>query len=99
MRSIIFASIIAAANAAGHSARKQDVSCPLVFDGRVPKSATGATFDNDGLPYDSAFVLGANVTWTDTLRFPRRESSLFHNSSSKAVEVTISDRSIFTHSP
>jgi hypothetical protein len=99
MRSILFASIIVAANAAGHSARKQDSSCPLVFDGRVPQSATGATFDNGGVPYDPAYVLGANVTWTDALRFPRGESSLFDNSSSKAVEVTISDRSIFTPSP
>jgi hypothetical protein len=101
MRSILFASIIAAASAGGPSARKQDLSCPLVFDGRVPRSATGATFDNGALPYDPSFVLGANLTWTDSLRFPRGGvSSLFDNSSStKAVQVTISDRSIFTPSP
>ena len=99
MRSFIFAGIIAAANAAGHSARHQYVSCPLVFDGRVPRSATGATFDNAGLPYDPSYVLGANVTWTEALRFPKGGNSLFDSSSSEAVEVTINDRSIFTPSP
>jgi hypothetical protein len=101
MRYILFASIIAAASAGSPPARKQDLSCPLVFDGRVPRSATGATFDNGALPYDPSFVLGANLTWTDSLRFPRGGvSSLFDNSSStKAVQVTISDRSIFTPSP
>lgn len=87
------------AYAAARPSRRNDLSCPVVFDGRVPKSATGATFDNGDLPYDPSFVLGANVTWTDSLRFPKTPQSLFDNSSSKAVEVTIDDRSIFTPSP
>nr|OQO17284.1 hypothetical protein B0A51_15907 [Rachicladosporium sp. CCFEE 5018] len=74
-------------------------SIPLVFDGRVPKAATGATFDAGLLPYNAKYDLGANLTWSDVLLFPKVQTSLFDNSSTKAVEVTIDDRAIFTPSP
>lgn len=93
---LIIASITSVATAAG---RRNDFSCPLVFDGRVPASATGNTFDSGNLPYDAAFVRGANITWNDALKFPGGTRSLFDNSTSKAVEVTVDDRSIFTPSP
>lgn len=74
-------------------------TCPFVFDGRVPKTATGATFDRDLLPYNPKYDLGANLTWADVLLFPEVPKSLFDNSSTKAVEVTIDDRAVFTPSP
>jgi hypothetical protein len=92
---LIIASIASVATAAG---RRNDLSCPLTFDGRVPQSATGNTFDSGKLIYDPAYVLGANLTWKDVLRFPNGPHALFDNSTAKAVEVTINDRSIFTPS-
>jgi hypothetical protein len=79
--------------------RKSDISCPVVFDGHVPRHATGATFDEGKLPYNPRYDIGLNETWSQVLRFPKVEQSLFDNSSSKAVEVTIDDRAIFTPSP
>lgn len=78
---------------------KKASTCPLVFDGRVPKTATGATFDQGLLPYNPKYDLGANLTWADVLVFPRVPQSLFDNSSTKAVEATIDDRAVFTPSP
>lgn len=93
---LILASIASIAQATG---RRDDISCPLVFDGRVPKTATGSNFESGKLPYDPSYVLGANLTWKDALRFPNGPQALFDNSTTKAVEVTIDDRSIFTPSP
>lgn len=73
--------------------------CPVVFDGRVSDNATGASFDQGLLPYDSEYDLGANLTWADVLRFPRTAQSLFDPDCDKTVQVTIDDRSIFTPSP
>lgn len=99
MHWLLFAGAALLGKVSGHPSRRNDLSCPVVFDGRVPNSATGASFDNGDLPYDPSYVLGANLTWTDVVRFPRGSRSLFDNSSTKAVEVTIDDRSIFTPSP
>jgi len=88
-----FASFVAAG-------RPKDISCPVVFDGRVPRSVNGKSFANGTLPYNKDYVLGANLTWADALAFPYSpKSALFDNSTSKPVEVTIDDRSIFTPSP
>lgn len=99
MHWLTFASVACFASVNAHPSRRNDISCPTVFDGRVPISATGATFVNGQLPYDPSYILGANLTWADVLRFPAGARSLFDNSSSKAVEVTIDDRAIFTPSP
>lgn len=87
------------AQAIGHPTRQNDISCPVVFDGRIPQKSTGSSFVKGELPYDPSYVLGANLTWADVLRFPKGPQSLFDNSTSKNVEVTIDDRSIFTPSP
>ncbi|KAM0719926.1 hypothetical protein Q7P37_004061 [Cladosporium fusiforme] len=99
MYRLLFTSAVLLVDVYGHPTQHNDLSCPIVFDGRVPKSATGVPFDNGDLPYDPSYVLGANLTWTDVLRFPKGPQSLFDNSSTKAVEVTIDDCSIFTPSP
>lgn len=101
MHFLLILSIASAVQAVGHGNighRNNDLSCPLAFDGRVPQTATGNTFVGGKLPYDPSYVLGANVTWRDALRFPNGPQALFDNSTSKAVEVTIDDRSIFTPS-
>lgn len=94
------ASVVAAGRNNDTSCPTKDISCPIVFDGRVPSFADGKSFANGSLPYNKDYVLGANLTWADALAFPSSpKSNLFDNSTSKPVEVTIDDRSIFTPSP
>lgn len=99
MHWLTLATVAFTSRAAGHAARHSDISCPVVFDGRVPQFAVGSSFVDGELPYDPSYVLGANLTWAGVLKFPKTPQSLFDNSSSKAVEVTIDDHSIFTPSP
>ena len=71
----------------------------VVWDGRVPVKATGASFDAGSEPYNNLYDLGKNLTWADVLRFPNVPPSLFDEKrSTKAVEVTLDDRSIFAPS-
>lgn len=72
-------------------------SCNVSWDGLVPRSATGATFDNGTiLPYNNEYDLGQNQTWADVLRFPNVPQSRFDRGhDTKAVEITLSDGSIF----
>jgi hypothetical protein len=91
---------LASVVAAGRSNDTTDISCPIVFDGRVPLVADGKFFANGSLPYNKDYVIGANLTWAEALAFPSSpKAALFDNSTSKPVEVLIDDRSIFTPSP
>jgi hypothetical protein len=70
-------------------------TCPLLFDGRVPINARPELFDTTSSPFDPVYVKGANLSWSDVLRFPKLPHSRFDGSKHKAIEVTIDDRSIF----
>lgn len=74
-----------------------NVKCPIVLDGRVPtnlsKIPTG--FDNSNALFNPAFVKGNNLTWSEILKFPATEPSRFDGATYSAIEVTISDASIF----
>ncbi|RDL42347.1 Uncharacterized protein BP5553_02326 [Venustampulla echinocandica] len=72
--------------------------CPIQFDGRVPAAATPESFDANSSPYNPGYVLGQNLKWSSVLQFPSVNSSLFDASGTKAVEVTIDDKSIFAPS-
>lgn len=80
------------------AASAASVTCPIVVDARVPVGAIGADFDNGALPFNSAYDLGQNQTWASVLKFPKTPRSLFDTKQSKAVEVTLSDGSIFVPS-
>ncbi|KAG4419123.1 hypothetical protein IFR04_007719 [Cadophora malorum] len=69
--------------------------CPLQFDGRVPEDATLTTFDGSSSPFNAQYVLGANLKWSGVLQLPNVNSSLFDAAGTKAVEVTINDKSTF----
>ena len=69
--------------------------CPLTMDNRFPANATGASVDAGLLPFNSQYDLGQGQTWAQDLQFPSVPRSLFDASNDKAVEVTISDKSIF----
>lgn len=87
--------------ATGAAAQSCGVSCPIIFDGRVPANATVQDFDTAGgggfNPYNPGFVKGNDLLWSDILKLPAvGEASLFDaGAGARALEVTISDKSIF----
>jgi hypothetical protein len=78
--------------------RRKAPSCDIVVDARVPADATGADFDSGTLPFNSAYDLGQNQTWAEVLKFPNSRDARFDTKNTKAVEVTLSDGSIFAPS-
>ncbi|KAF4936131.1 hypothetical protein CGCF245_v006865 [Colletotrichum fructicola] len=76
------------------------IRCPLIFDGRIPSTAVPTDFDtpNGGgwNPFNPSYVKGNNLLWSDILLLPSVPTSRFDAAAgSRAVEVTISDESIF----
>ncbi|KAL0938646.1 uncharacterized protein CTRU02_205256 [Colletotrichum truncatum] len=76
------------------------IRCPLVFDGRVPSNALVADFDvasgGGWNPFNPSYVKGANLLWSDIIVLPDTGPSRFDkDSDTRALEVTISDESIF----
>jgi hypothetical protein len=71
------------------------IKCPIVMDGRVPTSIALSTFDTAASPFNPNYVLGQNLTWSQVLEFPKVEPSKFDIPADKAIEVTLSDSSIF----
>ena len=79
-----------------HHRLQTPITCPIVFDGRVHKNLTLKDFDVEGrTPYQSGYVHGVNLTWSQILQFPEVSPSKFDSPIDKAVEVTISDDSLF----
>ncbi|KAH6625219.1 hypothetical protein C7974DRAFT_360184 [Boeremia exigua] len=74
-----------------------NVKCPIVLDGRVSSalSKTPTAFDTSNALFNPDYVKGNNITWSQILKFPATEASRFDGSANTAVEVTISDQSIF----
>ncbi|ORY70519.1 uncharacterized protein BCR38DRAFT_334322 [Pseudomassariella vexata] len=74
--------------------------CTLQFDGRVPSDFVAATFDTAAnTMFNPDFTFGANLSISDVVEVPCVTSSLFDaKNATKAVEVTIDDKSIFTPS-
>ncbi|KAF4917892.1 hypothetical protein CGCVW01_v009383 [Colletotrichum viniferum] len=76
------------------------IRCPLIFDGRVPSTAVPTDLDapNGGgwNPFNPSYVKGNALLWSDILLLPSVPASRFDAAAgSRAVEVTISDESIF----
>ncbi|KAF9692773.1 hypothetical protein EKO04_009054 [Ascochyta lentis] len=73
-----------------------NVKCPIVFDGRVSTnlSQTPTYFDTSNALFNPDYVKGNNLTWSQILQFPQA-ASRFDGAAHTAVEVTISDKSIF----
>lgn len=74
--------------------------CPIVFDGRVPSTATPSDFNtrNGGgwNPFNPSYVKGNDLAWSDIIQLPDVEASLFDQSNGTIpLEVTLSDDSIF----
>lgn len=79
-----------------------DPTCPLVFDGRVPPTASLSDFDTptggDWMPFNPDYVRAEALPWSSIIVLPDvEEPSRFDASCSGTVplEVTLSDESIF----
>ncbi|KAF2123092.1 hypothetical protein BDV96DRAFT_536321 [Lophiotrema nucula] len=92
-------SALAAPAPQASAAPNATIKCPIVFDGRVP-----ASFVQDPTLWDSYatntiynpdYVRNADLKWSQTLKFPTGDPSRFDGSDFNAVEVTLSDKSIF----
>ncbi|KAI9703420.1 MAG: hypothetical protein M1820_005892 [Bogoriella megaspora] len=93
--SLLFSALLLPSAFALPAALAAAPKCALTFDARFPASATGSTVDSGALQFNNAYDLGQGQTWANVLKFPTTPASLFDNSSTKAVEVTINDQSIF----
>lgn len=89
------ATVVAAMPSGARSLMSGSVKCPVVLEGRIPASAALTDFDVENDLFNSGYVKGNNLTWSDILLFPEIPNSRFDNASYKSVEVTISDESIF----
>ncbi|KAH8724129.1 hypothetical protein GQ44DRAFT_709194 [Phaeosphaeriaceae sp. PMI808] len=93
-------SLAAAASAVLAFPHKQsprvDPKCTIVFDGRVPRNTVPTFFDTKttNTIFNPDYVKGNDLKWSDILKFPN-DSSRFDGEKYSAVEVTLSDKSIF----
>ncbi|KAF2424474.1 hypothetical protein EJ08DRAFT_575525, partial [Tothia fuscella] len=69
--------------------------CPIIHDGRIPLSTTLSTFDTKSSPFSPDNVRGP-TPWSQTLAFPAVTPSHFDAPTSKPIQITINEKSIFT---
>lgn len=74
---------------------KRRVQCPIVLDGHVPMNFTASEFDTTASPFSPKYVHGMNLTWSQILKLPYEYPSIFDIPADKAVEVFITDQSLF----
>ncbi|KAI3330860.1 hypothetical protein F4824DRAFT_326276 [Ustulina deusta] len=71
------------------------IKCPVVLNGLVKSSLTPTDFDSYATsPFNPDYVRGSEK-FSQSLQFPNVTSSRFDNATTKAIEVTINDQSIF----
>ncbi|KAI1086388.1 hypothetical protein F5B19DRAFT_498397 [Rostrohypoxylon terebratum] len=72
-----------------------EIKCPVVLSGFVPVDKTPTDFDSYATsPFNPDYIRGSEK-FSEILVFPDVGSSRFDNASTKSVEVTIDDKSIF----
>lgn len=94
-----FVSLVAAAStvlAVPHMHKRADPKCTIVFDGRVPVGTAPTFFDTyaTNTIFNPDYVKGNDLKWSQILKFPNT-TSRFDGDKYTAVEVTLSDQSIF----
>jgi hypothetical protein len=70
-------------------------TCSVVLDGRIPSTATLATFDTPASPFGTDNVKGEKLKFSELLKLPKVPASRFDLPNGQPVEVTINDKSIF----
>jgi hypothetical protein len=73
------------------------IKCPIVFDGRVPVGTDPTFFDTyaTNTIFNPDYVKGNDLKWSEILKFPQGNASRFDGTEYTALEVTLSDKSIF----
>ncbi|KAL5119904.1 hypothetical protein ACEQ8H_002266 [Pleosporales sp. CAS-2024a] len=87
--------LLAGATLAVPHKQARAVQCPIVFDGRVPVNTALTYFDTNNALFNPDYVKGNNLAWSSILKLPNETASRFDGSDYTALEVTISDKSIF----
>ncbi|KAI2640789.1 hypothetical protein GGS26DRAFT_539797 [Hypomontagnella submonticulosa] len=71
------------------------IKCPVILSGLVPADSTPTDFDSYATsPFNPDYIRGSEK-FSQILQFPDVEASRFDNATTRAVEVTINDKSIF----
>ncbi|KAF2817786.1 uncharacterized protein BDZ99DRAFT_484520 [Mytilinidion resinicola] len=65
------------------------ISCPIVFDGRVPVGTAATFFDTSSTLFNADYVKGANLKWSQMLQFPNVSGFRFDGNEYEAIEVTL----------
>lgn len=95
--SALLTTLLFASAASAHPAKRGtgEIQCPVVLSGFVPADSTPTDFDSYATsPFNPDYIRGTEK-FSVILQFPDAGSSRFDNESTKAVEVTINDKSIF----
>ncbi|KAI1763189.1 hypothetical protein GGR53DRAFT_377094 [Hypoxylon sp. FL1150] len=96
--SALLSSLFLASAASARPAWKRgtgEIQCPVVLNGFVPADATPTDFDSYATsPFNPDYIRGTEK-FSTILQFPDAGSSRFDNDTTKSVEVTINDKSIF----
>lgn len=79
------------------AAAPAEVKCPITFDGRIPVGYELTDFDTYATSkiYNPDYVKGNDIKWSQIIKFPEVETSRFDADGFQALEVTLSDQSIF----
>jgi len=69
----------------------------IVFEGRIPTGTELSSFDSyaTSKQFNPDYVKGNDIKWSEILKFPEVEASRFDTEGYQALEVTLSDKSIF----
>jgi hypothetical protein len=68
----------------------------IIWDGRIPTNFSQSAFDSASTsPFSPEFVRAADVPFSQIIQFPDVPPSLFDGDTSRPIEVTINDKSIF----
>ncbi|KAI1198728.1 hypothetical protein F5X97DRAFT_298681 [Nemania serpens] len=71
------------------------IKCPMVLSGLVKSTLTPTDFDSYATsPFNPDYVRGSEK-FSQSLKFPNVTGSRFDNATTKPIEVTINDKSIF----
>ncbi|KAF3066591.1 hypothetical protein GL218_09047 [Daldinia childiae] len=95
--STFFTGLLLASSASARPAKRGtgEIKCPVVLSGFVPADMTPTDFDSYATsPFNPDYIRGTEK-FSEILQFPEIEASRFDNASTRAVEVTINDKSIF----
>ncbi|KAI1382469.1 hypothetical protein F4677DRAFT_401972 [Hypoxylon crocopeplum] len=95
--SALFTSLLLATSASARPAKRGTgaITCPVMLSGFVPADSAPTDFDSYATsPFNPDYIRGSEK-FSQILQFPDVEASRFDNETTRAVEVTINDKSIF----